>query len=121
MMRVLIVEDNPVIARLITVLLEMDGHSCESVTDDFQRLFGAHIWDDLDVLICDLRLPDVDGVDVLQWSTHQNPDLFRIAITAADHDNLIIDQARRVAHVLLHKPEDLGQLGSLIRAWGESR
>ena len=63
--RVLLVEENRAISRLITVILASAGFSLDSVTT------GAHALDAIrrtqpDLVLLDLELPDTDGFHVLQ-------------------------------------------------------
>jgi len=58
--RVLVVEDEPTVAQLITDVLHEEGHSVESVLDSQEGLTriarGSY-----DLIICDLRMPRLDG------------------------------------------------------------
>jgi CheY-like chemotaxis protein len=58
--RVLVVEDDPDIARLIEALLDMKGCKVQTVTDGFQALERFDDGD-YDLLLVDLRMPRMDG------------------------------------------------------------
>lgn len=72
MTRVLIVEDDPSLARALTITLRARGYEVDAVPDGARALTALA---DLgvDVVVLDLGLPDMDGVDVLRavrnWST----------------------------------------------------
>ena len=58
--RVLVVEDEPTVAQLISDVLCEEGHKVEAVLDSQEgltRLARAHY----DLIICDLRMPRLDG------------------------------------------------------------
>ena len=58
--RILVVEDEPTVAQLIVDILEEEGHHAEAVLDSQEGL--AHLSrDPYDLVICDLRMPAMDG------------------------------------------------------------
>ena len=63
-LRVLVVEDNPLNADLVSALLEGEGHTVEIATDAAafrERLRGEVP----DIVLMDIMLPDADGVTLL--------------------------------------------------------
>jgi two-component system, NtrC family, sensor kinase len=64
-LNVLVIEDEPTVARLIADALDDDGHTVETVLDGRQgmsrALAGQH-----DILICDLRMPRMDGRSIFK-------------------------------------------------------
>lgn len=64
-MRVLVVEDDPRIARDITRALEASGYVVESVSDGEEAWFRGDT-EDYGAVILDLGLPKMDGLAVLK-------------------------------------------------------
>lgn len=62
--RVLVIEDNPADLDLLTYLLEAGGHSVTQAHGG-QEGIGAAISTHPDLILCDLRMPDVSGFDVV--------------------------------------------------------
>jgi len=58
--RILVVEDEPTVAQLIADVLEEDGHMVEVVLDSREGLSRASRLS-YDLIICDLRMPRIDG------------------------------------------------------------
>lgn len=58
--RILIVEDEPTVAHFIADVLREDGHRVEAVLDSEEALTRA-MRTNYDLIICDLRMPRVDG------------------------------------------------------------
>lgn len=58
--RVLVVEDEPLIAQLLTEMLAADGHEVDTVATGRQALgkIEAHAYD---LIVSDLRMPELDG------------------------------------------------------------
>ena len=65
MMRILIVEDEEHLARLLAEVLGREGHASETVSDGRSALASA-LTEDFDLLVVDWMLPDLDGVRVVQ-------------------------------------------------------
>ncbi|GAA4378278.1 response regulator transcription factor [Paeniglutamicibacter cryotolerans] len=63
-MRILMAEDDPMIASVLTQRLVEDAHVVEVVTDGKTALSYARLGD-FDVVLLDLGLPGLDGIDVL--------------------------------------------------------
>jgi DNA-binding response OmpR family regulator len=58
--RILVVEDEPTVAQLIEDILREEGHRVEAVLDS-QKGLTALSRSDYDLVICDLRMPRLDG------------------------------------------------------------
>lgn len=70
--RVLIVDDDRTVAEVVARYLERDGHQVECVTDGAQALhrFAAVPFD---LVVLDLMLPGIDGLDVFRRMREQRP------------------------------------------------
>ncbi len=58
--RILVVEDEPTIAQLVVDVLEQEGHQVDAVLDSQEGLKRISITE-YDLVICDLRMPRMDG------------------------------------------------------------
>ena len=65
MMRILIVEDEEHLARLVAEILGREGHATETVGDGRAALSRALV-EPFDLLVVDWMLPDLDGVQVVK-------------------------------------------------------
>lgn len=75
--RVLFVEDDPAVAQMYRLKLELDGYSVDVASDGEQALSRASS-DPPDIIFLDIRLPKLDGLGVLEAlrqheRTHQIP------------------------------------------------
>jgi DNA-binding response OmpR family regulator len=64
-MRILIVEDEEHLARLLAEVLDREGYSASAVSDGRSGLTRA-LSEDFDLLVVDWMLPDLDGVQVVK-------------------------------------------------------
>lgn len=86
-MRVLLVEDDPMIGSALASQLVDDAHVVELVTDGRTALSYASL-DGFDVVLLDLGLPGIDGIEVLQ----------KLRATATGGPAVIIMTARGMLH-----------------------
>lgn len=63
--RVLLVEDQPDAREAMSALLEMEGHAVSASSDGDSGLLMA-VDSAYDVLICDIGLPGMDGIELMQ-------------------------------------------------------
>src|SRR3954466_13607020 len=64
-MRALVVEDDPVSARLIEAALQSDNIVYETTDSGEDGIELAKLYD-FDIIVLDLRLPDIDGYEVVR-------------------------------------------------------
>lgn len=115
--RVLVVEDNDRNRRLLLAVLEVAGMAAEAVTTGREAL-ERHLEQDVDLVLLDIQLPDVDGVQVLHALRAQpgGATLPVIALTAFAMDG---DEARFLAAGFdgyLTKPIDVRRFADQVRA-----
>ena len=82
--RILVVEDEPTVARLINDVLTEEGHEVEAVLDGREGLARIQTRD-YDLIICDLRMPSLDGKDLhRELLRNANPAAQRILFVTGD-------------------------------------
>lgn len=83
MVKVLIVDDEEPIRRLLGHLLEMHGYHCTLAADAIDA--RRHIRnEDFDLVLCDLNMPGESGLQLLQHILAEHPDTAAITVTAID-------------------------------------
>jgi DNA-binding response OmpR family regulator len=82
-MRILVVDDDPAILRLCAAALRTEGHEVVPC-DAGQRALTRALVEKFDLALCDINLPDIDGLDVVRAIKMQAPDLPVIVISALD-------------------------------------
>lgn len=63
--RVLVVDDDPVILRLLEVNFEMEGYEVLSATDGEEAVRRA-LEERPDLMVCDIMMPNVNGLEVVE-------------------------------------------------------
>jgi two-component system response regulator PilR (NtrC family) len=89
---VLVCDDEADICRMLEIALRRSGHRVETVTsgEAAKRKLDSAIFD---VVISDIKMPGIDGVELLRYASTTSPEAERIVITA--HEEFEI--AKRVA------------------------
>jgi two-component system, OmpR family, response regulator VicR len=112
-MTVLLVEDHQETRQTLVLLLARCGHTAitaETVGEALELLGEVRV----PILLCDLGLPDGDGLDVAAYAKKLNPDIKAIALTARDtDDDYKAGFAAGFDHYLT-KPFDFGELRALL-------
>ncbi len=111
--RVLIVDDEPDLVELVALTLNRMGLRSASAGSlrDAQRLLLTEIFD---LVLCDMRLPDGNGLDLLEWLQARRPGLPCAVITAHGNVETAVRALKQGAFDFLSKPLDLGALRRLI-------
>lgn len=114
-MRALIVDDDPGMRRVFGRCLSMWGWQAEECRSIGEAL-AAFPKDSFDLALCDVDLPDGDGITLAQAFLKTKPGLL-VVIVSGSLDNL--DRARRAGlSARLQKPFELVELKALVeRAW----
>ena len=107
--RVLVVDDHVEMARLIADKLGEEGWSC-TVVDSGRAAIESIARERPDLVITDLRMADVDGMDVLDAARATDRDLPVIVMTAFGAIDSAIESMRRGAWHYVVKPLRLEEL-----------
>ena len=113
MIKVLIVDDNPSIVRVTTLLLERRGLEVRSAEDD-SFLEIAEQWQPA-VVLMDVHLPKIDGVEATR-RLKENPPTSAIRVVLMTGDSEAIDLATQCgADDLIIKPFGNNDLVEMIK------
>lgn len=111
--RILVIDDEPQIQRLIKVSLSVHGYEVYEASTAQEGLGKiTHVRPDL--VILDLGLPDVDGIDVLT-SIRESSKIPVVVLTAREHENDKILAFDLGADDYVTKPFGMGELLARIR------
>lgn len=114
-MRLLIAEDDPQLGDGLTVGLRQDGYAVDWVKDGLAADLALKT-EDYDLLVLDLGLPRLDGMDVLKLLRDRRQALPVLILTARDAIGEKIAGLDGGADEYLVKPVSLDELSARIRA-----
>ena len=110
---ILIIDDERTFADTLAKRLSMRGIDCE-VAYDGQTGLALLERSTFTGLVLDLRLPDLEGCEVLRRVMHRHPRLPVVILTAHGSDEDERECMKNGATAFLHKPADLTQLVRLL-------
>ena len=112
--RALIVDDEPDLCELLSLTLArmgVDSSAVHDVAGARRELQGKQQYA---LCLTDLRLPDGDGIELLEWIQLQKPDLPVAIITAHGHVEAAVRALKLGAFDFVRKPLDISDLRKLV-------
>jgi DNA-binding response OmpR family regulator len=107
---VLVVDDDPAIRRLITMVLQRKGFRVDTAADGVEAVLKLGVAE-YDAIILDLMMPNLDGFTFLETLAENDPDRLRkIIITSAASPAVVRDRLKDIEFELLAKPFDIDEL-----------
>lgn len=108
-LNVLLVEDTASLAALYQAYLQDEPLSLTVISNGQQAL--EHIRrQPPDILLLDLILPDMSGMEILKWLHREQPNVTTIVMTAHGSVDVAVDAMRLGAHDFINKPVEAERL-----------
>lgn len=101
--KVLIVDDEPSMRRILAANLRMDAHVLVEASGASEAK-NLLVREDFDVVLTDQKMPDGSGIEVLQVVQESDPTISVIFLTAVGTLELAVDSMRQGAFDFLTKP-----------------
>jgi DNA-binding NtrC family response regulator len=116
MSRILIIEDEASIRRVLTKILseESDTYLVDEAEDGLQGLEKIKITD-YDLVLCDIKMPKMDGVELLEAVKKIKPEIPMVMISGHGDMETAIQTMRLGAFDYISKPPDLNRLLNTVR------
>lgn len=111
--RILIVEDEPTTCSALTRALSLSGYQADGALSGQEALARLNAMP-YDVMVLDLRLPDIGGIEVLERARQLQPDLLVIILTAYASLESAIAAVRAGAVDYILKPYSIRALEEVI-------
>ncbi len=114
-MKILIIDDEQGILDVVSRSLGRLGYECTNFSDPVKAV-DAYKAEDFNIVITDIRMPEMSGIDVLKAIKKQNPAAYVLLLTGyADVDNAI-DAVNSGAYAFLRKPLEIKELVDTIKS-----
>lgn len=114
MSKILIIEDDNKIRAILKEILEEKDHEVEEAADGQEGLkkleTGA-----FDLCLCDIKMPKMDGLEVLEKAKEAGIGTNFIIISAHGTIDIAVEAVKKGAFDFLQKPFDLGRLEITLR------
>lgn len=116
MSKILIIEDEPAIRRVLTKILleESDTYSVDEAEDGAQGLEKVKS-EDYDLILCDIKMPKMDGKELLEAVKKLKPEIPIVMISGHGDLETAVHTMRLGAFDYISKPPDLNRLLNTVR------
>jgi two-component system, NtrC family, response regulator PilR len=118
--RILVVDDEPSMRQMLAIVLKREGYDV-SLAENGRSAVAALERGPYDLLISDIKMPDMSGVEVLRAAKQVDPDILGIMITAFASTETAVEAMRLGACDYLTKPFDIDLLKMKVREKVENR
>lgn len=112
--RILVVDDDPSLRRVLQVQLEQEGYEVV-VTASAQQALSVLQLRQLDLVITDLKLPGMSGLELLKQIHSQYPQMIIIMLTAFGTVDTAVEAMKTGAYDYLTKPVHPDEMSVVVR------
>ena len=112
--KILVIDDEKAIRSSLKDILSFEGFDVEEATDGIEAI--KKIKDnEYDCILCDIKMPKMDGKEVLDQSLQLQPDIPFILISRHGTIDAAVEAVKKGAYDFIAKPPDLNRLLITIR------
>ena len=120
MANILIIDDERAIRKTLSEILAFEGHKIEEAADG-EEGFRKFSEKEFDVVLCDIKMPKMDGIEFLEKAKSINPDIPIIIISGHGNIDTAVDAVKKGAYDYISKPPDLNRLLITLRNASEKQ
>jgi DNA-binding NtrC family response regulator len=114
MSRILIIDDERAIRNTLGEILQHEGYKIDTA-ENGEEGFEKFKKNAYDVVLCDIKMPKMDGMEFLEKSREVNPDVPLIMISGHGNIETAVEAVKKGAYDYISKPPDLNRLLITIR------
>ncbi|MEY4885492.1 MAG: hypothetical protein RL151_801, partial [Bacteroidota bacterium] len=109
MANILIIDDERAIRNTLKEILSYEGFGIDEAVDGEEGLqkIQAKVFD---MVLCDIKMPKIDGLEFLERVSELYPDLPVIMISGHGNIETAVDAVKKGAYDYISKPPDLNRL-----------
>ena len=118
MTKILVIDDERSIRNTLKDILGFEGYIVEVAENG---LFGIEMAksNDFDIILCDIKMPEIDGIEVLEKIMEMKPETTVVMISGHGNIDTAVEAIKKGAFDFIVKPLDLNRLLITIRNAGE--
>ncbi|MEI8053516.1 MAG: sigma-54 dependent transcriptional regulator [Bacteroidota bacterium] len=120
MANILIIDDEKAIRKTLSEILSFEGHKIDEAADGEEGL-KKFIEKTYDVVLCDIKMPKMDGIEFLEKAKQFNSDVPIIMISGHGNIDTAVDAVKKGAYDYISKPPDLNRLLITLRNASEKQ
>ena len=108
-MKLLIIDDERAIRNSLKEILEFEGHTVE-LAEDGKKGYEAAMAGNFDAIFCDIKMPEMDGEEVLRRLVEEGCDSAIIMISGHGDIDTAVSCIKNGAYDFIQKPLDLNRI-----------
>ncbi len=112
--KILVIDDERAIRSTLSEILTFEGYEVEEASDGaegLKKILDNHY----DCVICDIKMPKMDGIEVLEKAMNKKPEIQVIIISGHGDIETAVEAVKKGAFDYLPKPPELNKLLITIR------
>ncbi len=113
--KILIADDDQDIRRLISIKIGKMGFAIEEAADGEECISRLCEVDDIDAVILDIMMPEMDGMDVLDYIHNNYPEIPVVMLTSSKDVDVAVRAMKSGAYDYLTKPVDINRINTVLR------
>ncbi|MAE84882.1 MAG: response regulator [Flammeovirgaceae bacterium] len=114
MAHILVVDDEKTIRQALTEILEDESYEVSQASDG-EEAWGLIEGTQFDAVLCDIKMPKMDGIELLDKVVEAGIDVPFIMISAHGTIETAVDATKKGAYDFIQKPPDLNRLLLTVR------
>lgn len=114
MATILIIDDERSIRKTLTEILSYEGYKIDEAVDGEEGL-KKFKEKNYDLVLCDIKMPKIDGIEFLEKAKQINADIPIIVISGHGNIDTAVDAVKKGAFDYISKPPDLNRLLITLR------
>jgi two-component system nitrogen regulation response regulator NtrX len=114
MSNILIIDDEKAIRKTLSEILSYEGYKIDEAGDGEEGLKKFRE-KEYDVILCDIKMPKIDGIEFLEKAKELNTDIPIIMISGHGTIETAVEAVKKGAYDYISKPPDLNRLLITIR------
>ncbi|MCW3123519.1 MAG: response regulator, partial [Flavipsychrobacter sp.] len=111
---ILVIDDEKAIRKALGEILAFEGFTVDEAADGAEGAKKIKE-NNYDCILCDIKMPKMDGIEVLQMAKEEKPDIPFIVISGHGNIETAVDAVKKGAYDYISKPPDLNRLLITIR------
>ena len=116
MSKILIVEDEASIRRVLVKILSEEDKTHEIYeAEDGLIALNKIKKENFDLVLCDIKMPKMDGIEVLEFAKKIKPEIPIVMISGHGDLDTAVDSMKKGAYDYISKPPDLNRLLNTVR------
>ncbi|AWO00276.1 response regulator [Chitinophaga alhagiae] len=114
MANILIIDDEKSIRKTLSEILTYEGYKVDEAADGAEG-FKMYQGKAYDAVLCDIKMPKMDGLEFLEKAKEVNPDVPIIMVSGHGNIDTAVEAVKKGAYDYISKPPDLNRLLITLR------